>query len=100
MSGHGSPALLGSIAENPSHKIFAFLSKCEDGHIAPARSVLAIQPRVRQKLSIVLIVIAALLVVGAKVVAPKPGSPRGYFTSVKTAVPTGMKSLPNELLPE
>jgi len=54
----------------------------------------------RQKLSIVLIVIAALLVVGAKVVAPKPGSPRGYFTSVKTAVPSGMKSLPNELLPE
>src|SRR5262249_36146602 len=27
-----------------SHKIFAFLSQCEDGHIAPARSVLTIQP--------------------------------------------------------
>ena len=54
----------------------------------------------RQKLSITLIVIAALLVVGAKVVAPKPGSPRDYFTPVKTAVPSGMKSFPNELLPE
>ena len=54
----------------------------------------------RQKLSIVLIVIAALLVVGTKVVAPKPGSLRSYFTGVKTAVPSGMKSFPNELLPE
>jgi hypothetical protein len=54
----------------------------------------------RQKLSFVLIVIAALLVLGAKVVAPKPGAPRGYFTSVKTAVPSSMKSFPNELLPE
>jgi len=55
---------------------------------------------VRQKLSIVLIVIASLLVVGAKVVAPKPGLPRSYFTGVKTAVPSGMKSFPNELLPQ
>jgi hypothetical protein len=54
----------------------------------------------RQKLSFVLIVIAALLVLGAKVVAPKPGAPRGYFTSVKIAVPSSMKSFPNELLPE
>jgi hypothetical protein len=54
----------------------------------------------RQKLSTALIVIAALLVVGAKVVAPKPGSPRSYFTPVKTAVPSGMQSFPNELLPE
>jgi hypothetical protein len=49
----------------------------------------------RQKLSIVLVVIAALLVVGTKVVAPKPG-----FTGVKTAVPSGMKSFPDELLPQ
>ena len=41
----------------------------------------------RQTLSIVLIVIAAILVVGVKVVAPKPGSPRRDFTAVKTAVP-------------
>jgi len=54
----------------------------------------------RQKLSIVLIVIAALLVVGTKVVAPKPGLTRGYFTGVKTAAPSDMKSFPNELLPE
>jgi len=54
----------------------------------------------RQNLSFVLIVIAALLVLGAKVVAPAPGSPRSYFTSVKTAVPGSMKSFPNELLPE
>ena len=33
----------------------------------------------RQTLSIVLIVIAAVLVVGVKVVAPKPGSPRSAF---------------------
>jgi hypothetical protein len=45
----------------------------------------------RQKLSIVLIVIAALLVVGTKVVAPKPGLTRSYFTGVKTAVPSSMK---------
>ena len=32
----------------------------------------------RQTLSIVLIVIAAILVVGVKVVAPKPGSPRTF----------------------
>ena len=54
----------------------------------------------RQKLSIVFIVTAALLVVGAKVVPPKPGLTRSYFTGVKTAVPSGMKSFPNELLPE
>jgi hypothetical protein len=54
----------------------------------------------RQKLSFVLVLIAALLVLGAKVVAPAPGSPRTYFTSVKVAVPSGMKSFPNELLPE
>jgi hypothetical protein len=54
----------------------------------------------RQKLSFVLIVIAALVVLGAKVVAPAPGSPRGYFTSLKIAVPSGMKSFPTELLPE
>ena len=54
----------------------------------------------RQKLSIVLIVIAALLVVGTKVVAPKPGVTRDYFAGVKTAVPNGMKSFPNELLPQ
>src|SRR5262245_23693802 len=106
MSGHGSPALLGSIAENPSHKIFAFLSKCEDGHIAPARSVLAIQPREERGCN-----------------APKAvhcphrdrGPPRcwgqgsraqarlaqGLFHLCReTAVPSGMKSLPNELLPE
>jgi len=53
-----------------------------------------------QKLSFVLIVIAALLVLGAKVVAPTPGSPRSYFTSVKIAVPSSMKSFPTELLPE
>ena len=35
-----------------------------------------------------------------KVVAPKPGSPRSDFTAVKTAVPSGMKSFPNELLPQ
>ena len=54
----------------------------------------------RQKLSFVLIAIAALLVFGAKVVAPKPGAPRDYFTSIKIAVPGSMKSLPNELRPE
>jgi len=54
----------------------------------------------RQKLSFVLVVIAALLVLGAKVVAPKPGGPRAYFTSVKIAVPSSTKSFPNELLPE
>jgi hypothetical protein len=54
----------------------------------------------RQTLSIVLIVIAAILVVGVKVVAPKPGSPRSHFTAVRTAVPSGMKSFPNELLPQ
>ena len=54
----------------------------------------------RQTLSIVPIVIAAILVVGVKVIAPKPGSPRSYFASVKTAVPSGMKSFPNELLPQ
>ena len=53
-----------------------------------------------QKLSFVLVVIAALLVLGAKVVAPTPGVPRAYFTSVKIAVPSTMKSFPNELLPE
>ena len=45
----------------------------------------------RQKLSFVLVLIAALLVLGAKVVAPAPGSPRTYFTSVKVAVPSEMK---------
>ena len=54
----------------------------------------------RQTLSNVLIIIAVVLVVGVKVVAPKPGSPRSYFTTVKTAVPSGMKSFPNELLPQ
>jgi hypothetical protein len=54
----------------------------------------------RQRLSIVLMMIAAVLVVGVKVVAPKPGSPRSDFTAVKTAVPSGMKSFPNELLPQ
>jgi len=54
----------------------------------------------RQTLSIALIVIAAVLVVGVKVVAPKPGSPRSYFTAVKIAAPSGMKSFPNELLPQ
>ena len=54
----------------------------------------------RQRLSIVLIVIAAILVVGAKVVAPKPGSPRSNFTAAKTAVPSDMKSFSNELLPQ
>ena len=48
----------------------------------------------RQTLPIVLIVIAAVLVVGVKVVAPKPGSLRSDFTAVKTAVPNGMKSFP------
>ena len=57
-------------------------------------------PAMRQKLSVFLIVIAALLVVGTKVVAPKPGLTRSYFTGVKTAVPSGMKSFPNELLPQ
>jgi hypothetical protein len=54
----------------------------------------------RQTLSIALIVIAAVLVVGVKVVAPKPGSLRSDFTAVKTTVPSGMKSFPNELLPQ
>jgi len=54
----------------------------------------------RHTLSIALIVTAAVLVVGVKVVEPKPGSPRSFFTAVKTAVPSGMKSFPNELLPE
>jgi hypothetical protein len=49
----------------------------------------------RRTLSNVLIIIAAVLVVGVKVVAPKPGSPRSYFTAV-----SGMKSFPNELLPQ
>jgi hypothetical protein len=102
MFGHGSPALCGGTAGNPCTKYF---EPCEDGHIAPTRSVLAIQSReeaaaVRQNLSIVLVVIASLLVVGAKVVAPKPGLTRSYFTGVKTAVPSGMKSFPNELLPQ
>ena len=57
-------------------------------------------PAMRQKLSVFLIVIAALLVVGTKVVAPKPGLTRSYFTGVKIAVPSGMKSFPNELLPQ
>jgi hypothetical protein len=39
------PLFWGSIADNPSHKIFAFLSQCEDGHIAPVCSVLTIQSR-------------------------------------------------------
>ena len=51
----------------------------------------------RQKLSIVLIVIAALLVVGTKAVAPQPGLTRSYFTGVKTAA-SSMKSFPNEML--
>jgi hypothetical protein len=54
----------------------------------------------RQTLSIVLVMIAAVLVVGVKVVAPKPGSLKGDFTAVKTAVPSGMKTFPNELLPQ
>jgi hypothetical protein len=41
----------------------------------------------RQTLSTVLIVIAAVLVVGVKVIAPNPGSLRSDFTAVKTAVP-------------
>jgi hypothetical protein len=53
-----------------------------------------------QTLSIVLILIAAVLVAGVKVVASKPGSLRSDFTAVKAAVPTGMKSFPNELLPQ
>ena len=48
----------------------------------------------RQAQSIALIVIAAILVIGVKVVAPKPGSPRNYFTAVKVAVSNGMKSFP------
>ena len=89
----------------PSNTIFVFLSQCEHGHIAQTRSVLAIQHRDESarnapKLSVVLIVIAALLVVGTKVVAPKPGLTRSYFTGVKIAVPSGMKSFPNELLPQ
>ena len=52
----------------------------------------------RQALSMVLIVIAALLVVGIKVVAPKPGSPRSLPSRI--AVPSGMKSFPIELLPQ
>ena len=52
----------------------------------------------RQGLSIVLIVIAALLVVGVKVVAPKPGSPR--ILPSRIAVPSGMKIFPTELLPQ
>jgi hypothetical protein len=54
----------------------------------------------RQTLSTVLIVIAAILVVGVKGVAPKPGSPRSHFTAVTTAVPSSIKSFPNELLPQ
>jgi len=52
----------------------------------------------RQKLSIVLIVIAALLVVGVKEVAPKPETHRSLPSRI--AVPSGMKSFPNELLPQ
>jgi hypothetical protein len=54
----------------------------------------------RHTSSIAIIVIAAALVVGVKVVAPKPGSLRSDFTAVKTAVPSGMKGFPNELLPQ
>ena len=54
----------------------------------------------RQTLSNLLIIIAAVLVVGVKVVAPKPGSLSSDFTAVKTAVPSVMKSFPNELLPQ
>ena len=54
----------------------------------------------RQMMSIVLIVTAAVLVFGVKVVAPKPGSLRSDFTAVNTAVPSGMKSFPNGLLPQ
>src|SRR5262245_17946988 len=102
----GDQAVAGAAySEQPSHTILVFLNQCEDGHITPARLLVAIQPRgesgaMRQKLSIVLIVIAALLVVGTKVVAPKPGLTRSYFTGVKTAVPSCMKSFPKELLPE
>ena len=51
----------------------------------------------RHTLSIAFIV-TAVLVVGVKVVAPKPGSPRSFITAVK--VPSGMKNFPNELLPQ
>ena len=51
----------------------------------------------RQALSMVLIVIAALLAVGIKVVAPKPGSPRSLPSRI--AVPS-MKSFPIDLLPQ
>jgi hypothetical protein len=54
----------------------------------------------RQTPSILLIVIAAVLVVGVKMVAPKPGWLRSDFTAVKAPVPSGMKSFPNELLVE
>jgi hypothetical protein len=53
----------------------------------------------RHPLSIAFIV-KAVLVVGVKVVAPKPGSPRSFITAVKIAVPSGMKNFPNELLPQ
>jgi hypothetical protein len=54
----------------------------------------------RQTLSIAPIVIAAVLIIGVKVVSPKAGSLRSDFTAVKTAVPSGMKSFSNELLPQ
>ena len=69
-------------------------------HTSPATSLRGKKAAMRQKLSFVLVVIAALLVLGAKAVAPTPGAPRAYFTSAKIAVPSSVKSFPNELLPE
>ena len=45
----------------------------------------------RQTLSIVLITIAAVLVVGVKVVAPKPGSLRSDFTAVRQRCPAASR---------
>ena len=54
----------------------------------------------RQTLSIVLIIIAAVLVVGVKVVAPKPGSPRERFHRRQDSGGQRHESFPNELLPQ
>jgi len=42
----GDQAVVGAAhSEQPSHTILVFLNQCEDGHITPARLLVAIQPR-------------------------------------------------------
>jgi hypothetical protein len=42
----GDQAITGAAySEQPSHTILVFLNQCEDGHITPARLLVAIQPR-------------------------------------------------------